>query len=235
MKTVILCGGFGTRLGQETQKIPKPMVRINGKPLIEWIIKIYTKYGYKDFILLTGYKHKVIEDYFNKKKFKNGISIKPIFTGLKTNTGGRILKLKKLFKIDEDFMLTYGDGLSSVNLKQLSRFHRKHSGVATITAVRPPARFGEVLFKKNTQKVEKFSEKPKTNDGWINGGFMVLNSKIFNYFRGNNEIFEFNVLKRLTDSKNLFAHKHKGIWQCCDTPRDKVLIAQIIKKKVIKF
>ena len=122
MKTVILCGGFGTRLGQETQKIPKPMIRINGKPLIEWIIKIYTKYGYKDFILLTGYKHKVIEDYFNKKKFKNGISIKPIFTGLKTNTGGRILKLKKLFKNNEDFMLTYGDGLSSVNLKQLSRF-----------------------------------------------------------------------------------------------------------------
>ena len=235
MKTVILCGGFGTRLGKETQKIPKPMIQINGKPLVEWIIKIYVKYGFKEFILVTGYKHKVIENYFKKKKFSNNVTVKFVYTGLKTNTGGRILKLKKLFKKEEDFMLTYGDGLSSVNIKKLTKFHKKHLGVVTITAVRPPARFGEVLFKDNSNQVKNFSEKPKTNNGWINGGFFVLNSKVFNFFKNKNEIFEYHVLKRLTVSNNLFAHKHRGIWQCCDTPRDKSLIIQIIKKNLLSL
>ena len=233
MKTVILCGGFGTRLGEETKKIPKPMIQINRKPLVEWIIKIYAKYGFKEFILVTGYKHKVIENYFKNRKFKNNISVKFFYTGLKTNTGGRIIKLKKLFKKNEDFMLTYGDGLSSVNLKKLTKFHKKHLGVATVTAVRPPARFGEVLFSNNSNKVKNFSEKPKTNKGWINGGFFVLNTKVFSFFKNRNEIFEYHVLTRLTKSGNLYAHKHKGIWQCCDTPRDKTLITQIIKKNVL--
>ena len=235
MKTVILCGGFGTRLGTETQKIPKPMIQINGKPLVEWIIKTYVKYGFEDFILLTGYKHKVIESYFKNKKFKNNIKIKLFYTGLKTNTGGRILKLKKIFNDNEDFMLTYGDGLSSINLKSLLKFHKKNTGIVTITAVRPPARFGEVLFKENTSMVSKFSEKLKTNNGWINGGFMILNSKVFNFFKKKNEIFEYHVLKRLTANNKLFALKHKGIWQCCDTPRDKISITQIIKSKKLKI
>ena len=233
MKTVILCGGFGTRLGEETKKIPKPMIQINRKPLVEWIIKFYAKYGFKEFILVTGYKHKVIENYFKNRKFKNNISVNFFYTGLKTNTGGRILKLKKLFKQNENFMLTYGDGLSSVNLKKLMKFHKKHLGVATVTAVRPPARFGEVLFSNNSNKVKNFSEKPKTNNGWINGGFFVLNSKVFSFFKNRNEIFEYHILKRLTKSSNLYAHKHKGIWQCCDTPRDKTLITQIIKKNLL--
>ena len=235
MKTVILCGGFGTRLGSETKKTPKPMIRINGKPLVEWIIKIYVKYGFKEFILLTGYKHKVIENYLKKKRFKNNVSVNFVYTGLKTNTGGRVLKIKSLFSKNEDFMLTYGDGISSVNIKNLLKTHKKKSNIATITAVRPPARFGEVHFEKNSYKVKKFSEKPKTNTGWINGGFMVLNSKIFNYFRKKNEILEYHILKRLTLSKKLFAIKHKGIWQCCDTPRDKVQITKILKKRLIKF
>ncbi len=235
MKTIILCGGFGTRLGGETYKIPKPMIQINGKPLVEWIIKTYVKYGFKDFILVTGYKHKIIEKYFKNKKFKNNITVKSFYTGLKTNTGGRILKLKKFFNEDEDFMLTYGDGLSSVNLKSLLSSHKKNLGIATVTAVRPPARFGEVLFEKNSSQVKKFSEKPKTNNGWINGGFMVLNSNVFKFFKTKNEIFEYHVLKRLTKNKKLFAHKHNGIWQCCDTPRDKILINKRIKSKKVKF
>ena len=235
MKTVILCGGYGTRLGKETQKIPKPMIKINGKPLVEWIIKIYAKYDFKEFILVTGYKHKIIENYFKKKEFKNNISVKCIYTGLKTNTGGRILKLKKLFEKNEDFMLTYGDGISSVNLLKLKRFHKKHLRVATVTVVRPPARFGVVSFNNNSNLVKKFSEKPKTDMGWINGGFFVLNSKVFNFFKNRNEIFEYQVLKRLTVSNNLFARKHKGIWQCCDTPRDKTLITKIIKNNLLKI
>ncbi len=235
MKTVILCGGFGTRLGNQTQKIPKPMIQINGKPLVEWIIKTYINFGFKDFILVTGYKHKVIEKYFKNKKFRNNITVEPFYTGLKTNTGGRILKLKKFFKKNEDFMLTYGDGLSSINLKNLLKLHKKNSSVVTVTAVRPPARFGEVLFEKNSSQVKKFSEKPKTNNGWINGGFMVLNSNVFKYFKSQNEIFEYHVLNRLTKSKKLFAHKHNGIWQCCDTPRDKILITQILRNKKIRF
>tara|TARA_B100000902_G_C26950703_1_gene735641 strand:- start:35 stop:742 length:708 start_codon:yes stop_codon:yes gene_type:complete len=235
MKTIILCGGFGTRLGSETKKTPKPMIKINGKPLVEWIIKIYIKYGFKEFILLTGYKHKVIENYLKKKRFKNNVSVKFIYTGLKTNTGGRVFKIKSLFSKNEDFMLTYGDGISSVNIKNLLKIHKKKSNIATITAVRPPARFGEIHFEKNSYKVKKFSEKPKTNVGWINGGFMVLNSKIFDYFRKKNEILEYHILKRLTLSKKLFAIKHNGIWQCCDTPRDKIQITEIIKKKIIKF
>jgi len=231
MKIVILCGGLGTRLGIETKKIPKPMVKICGKPILEHIIRRYLKFGFKDFILATGYKREEIEQYFNKLKIN--ANIKSIYTGLNTNTGGRILKLKKYFKNNENFMLTYGDGLSSQNFKFLNNFHKKNNKLATITVVRPPARFGEVNLNYKKNLVTNFKEKPKTNLGWINGGFFVLNYNVFDYFKKKNEIFEHGPLERLAKHKQLIAYKHVGNWQCMDTPRDKKILSNLIKNKKI--
>ena len=228
IKTVILCGGLGTRIGAETKKIPKPMIRINKKPLIEHIIKKFISHGFEEFILATGYKHKIIENYFKNKKY----NVKCVFTGIKTNTGGRVLKVKKFLKKSENFFLTYGDGISDQNLNKTLKHHLKYLKVGTITTVRPPARFGEVNISKNNI-VKKFKEKPNVNNGWINGGFFVFNYKIFSFFKYKNEIFEREPLERLVKKRQLSAFKHKGLWQCMDTPRDKKIISNILKEKKI--
>ena len=227
MKVIIFCGGLGTRLGIETKKMPKPMVKIGGIPIIERIMNLFFKNGYNDFILATGYKSKVFEQYFKKKKKFN---VKCIFTGLKTNTGGRLMKLKKCIKTNEDFFLTYGDGLSNQNIKKLLKFHKHKKKIGTITVVRPPARFGEVTIKRN-ELVSKFLEKPTVNNGWINGGFFVFNKNIFTYIKNKNEIFEKEPLQRIVKKKQLSAFKHEGIWQCMDTPRDKKTLVDLVKNK----
>lgn len=225
MKIVILCGGLGTRLGSDTKMTPKPMVKIGGKPILEHIINIYKRYGFNHFILALGYKGKIIREYF-----KNNNNIKCVNTGLKSNTGARLYKLKKYFNENENFMLTYGDGLSNQNIKKLLSFHIRHKKIGTITAVRPPARFGEVIIKKKIL-VAKFQEKPRVSSSWINGGFFVFNYKIFNYINNTNEIFEYGPLVRLVKAKQLAAYKHKGFWQCMDTPRDRKLLDKIIRSK----
>lgn len=222
MKTIILCGGFGTRLGLKTKKIPKPMVKIMGKPIVEHIINLYKEHGYKDFIIATGYKSEVLSKFFKEK------NIKCVFTGLNTNTGGRLLKLKKFIKKGENFFLTYGDALSNQNINDLLKFHMKKKKIATVTAVRPPARFGEIRIKKKFL-VASFKEKPNTSGGWINGGFFVLNFKFFSYLRKKNETLEREPMERLVKKNELAAYKHPGIWQCMDTPRDMVTISTLVK------
>ncbi len=223
-KVVILCGGLGTRIGHETKYKPKPMIKIGKKPIIWHLMKIYQSYGYNDFILSAGYKHKIIERYFrNSKEF----NIKIVNTGLKTNTAGRILLLKKYIK-EKYFFMTYGDGLSNVNLNKLLSFHLKNKAIATLTAVHPPVRFGELKFDK--KKIKSFIEKPQSGVGWINGGFFVLDKKIFSFIKNKNEVFEKNPLTKLTKIKKLFGFKHEGFWQCMDTVRDKIYLNEIITK-----
>ena len=224
MKVVILAGGFGTRLGEHTKHIPKPMIKICGKPILIHIINHYYKYGFKDFIIATGYKQEVIKKYF-KKKFKFKVRI--IFTGKKTMTGGRILRLKKY--LNEPFMLTYGDGVSNINLKKLLSFHKKNKKIATLSAVRPPARFGAIKINKNT--VKYFKEKSKLDEGWINGGFFVMDPKILNYIKNDTTFLEKEPLVNLSKKNQLNAYKHHGYWQCMDTYRDKLIIESHFKKK----
>ena len=227
MKVVILCGGFGSRLGRETKVIPKPMVKIDKDPIIVHILKHYYRYGYKEFILALGYKGQHIQNFFKKKKIK--FKVKTIFTGRKTLTGGRLLKLKKYLKNEKNFMLTYGDGISNQNIKTLIKFHSRHKKTATMTVVRPPVRFGEVTLKKD--KVVKFMEKPQIKTSWINGGFFVFSNKIFNYLSSFNEMLERKPMEKLYKKKELMAFKHHGFWQCMDTQRDKELLVELIRKK----
>jgi glucose-1-phosphate cytidylyltransferase len=227
MKVVILCGGLGSRLTEETKIKPKPMVKIYDKPILIHIMYSYYKYGFNQFILATGYKSSYIKNYFNKKKFP--FKIKIIYTGKNTMTGGRLLRLKKLFKEKEDFMLTYGDGLSNHNLLKLVKFHKTNKKIATLTAVRPPVRFGELSIKNIL--VTSFKEKQQFNDKWINGGFFVFNYKIFNYIKNDQIMLEREPLSKLSKNKQLMAYKHKGFWQCMDNMRDKILLAKLVKSK----
>ena len=224
MKVVILCGGLGSRLAEETKLIPKPMVKIGKIPIVQHIINFYESYGFQDFILATGYKKEFLERYFKKNK-----KVKCIFTGKNTLTGGRLLRLKNYFSKDENFFLTYGDGLSNQNLKNLIKFHRKHKKIATLTAVRPTARFGELKILKN--KVKKFQEKPQLKDNWINGGFFIFNEKIFNYVSGDKMMLEREPFLKLTKQNELMAFKHYGFWQCMDTMRDKNVLSKLWKEK----
>ena len=178
MKVVILAGGFGTRLSEYTKDIPKPMVKIAGKPIIFHIMSSYAKYGFKNFYIALGYKGKIIKKYFKKGFFDWNINL--IETGKKTMTGGRLKRLKKYIK-DETFLMTYGDGLSDVNIKKLVKFHKRGKKLVTLTAVRPPARFGAIKLKGNT--ISSFKEKSKLDEGWINGGFFVMEPKFFNYIK----------------------------------------------------
>lgn len=224
MKIVILCGGLGSRLSEETKLIPKPMVRIGSLPIIRHIINYYKSFGFNEFILATGYKKNILEKYFKKEK-----KIKCIFTGNNTLTGGRLLRLKKYFSKNENFMLTYGDGLSDVNLKKLLKFHMMHKKIATLTSVKPPARFGEVFISGN--RVSKFEEKSQLNQNWINGGFFVFNEKIFKYIKNDLIMLEREPFKKLTQKKELMAFKHFGFWQCMDTMRDKKTLNKLLKEK----
>jgi glucose-1-phosphate cytidylyltransferase len=225
MKVVVLCGGKGSRLSEETRFKPKPMVKIGSKPILEHIIKIYTKYGYKNFIFLLGYKGYLIKNFFSKKK--TNLNFKFINTGINTGTGGRLLMIKKYFDYNENFMLTYGDGLSNQNINKLVKYHLSHKKIATMTVVRPPARFGEVRL--NGKKIKLFTEKPQINSGWINGGFFVFNYKIFHFIKKYSDMLEKKPLEKVSQKNQLMAYKHENFWQCMDTLRDKNLLNKLIK------
>ena len=225
MKVVILAGGLGTRISEYTRNIPKPMIQIKGQPILLRIIKHYYKFGFKDFYIASGYKGKIIKNYFKNKKFNFKVNI--IDTGLNTMTGGRVLRLKKILK-SETFLLTYGDGLSDVNIKKLIRFHKKSKNYVTLTAVRPPARFGAIKLHGNRVKV--FKEKSRLDEGWINGGFFVMSPKIFEFIKNDKSYLERQPLENLSKKNKLGAYKHFGFWQCMDTLRDKEILEKKIKK-----
>ena len=225
MKVVILAGGLGSRLSEHTKTMPKPMVKINGVPIMLRLMSHYSKYGFKEFFIATGYKGNVIKKYFKKNFFNWKINV--IDTGKKTMTGGRLKRLKKYLK-DESFLMTYGDGLSNVNIKKLIKFHKRNKKMVTLTAVRPPARFGALKILNN--KVKYFKEKSKLDEGWINGGFFVINKDFFKYIRGDNTFLEREPLEKISKKKQLTAYKHTGFWQCMDTIRDKEILEKIVKK-----
>ncbi len=227
MKAIILAGGKGTRLAELTKLIPKPMVKIKKKPIILHIIEHFFKYGVKDIIVASGYKHKIIKDYFENKKLPKNCNIKVVNTGMNSLTGKRIKKLKRYFAKNENFFVTYGDGVSNINLNELFKFHIKNKKIATLTAVHPPARFGELEL--SGSKLIRFDEKPQLTKGWINGGFFVFNSKIFNFLGSKNEMLEREPVQRLLRRKNFMAYKHHGFWMCMDTSRDKLVLEKILK------
>ena len=226
MKVVIHAGGFGTRISEYTKTIPKPMISINKKPIIIHIMEHYVKYGFTDFYIALGYKGSVIKEYFKKKKF--GWNVHLINTGLKTMTGGRLKRLKK-FLGPETFLMTYGDGLSDINLKELLKFHNRHKKLVTLTAVRPPARFGAIKLK--GINVKTFKEKDKMDEGWINGGFFVIEPKFLNLIKNDDTFLEKEPLEKASFKNQLAAFKHKGFWQCMDSKRDKDKLEQILKNK----
>ena len=226
MKVVILAGGLGTRLSEYTKTIPKPMVSINGKPMLLRIMNYFYNYGFRNFYIALGYKGKVIKNYF--KKNKKDWDVKLIDTGINTMTGGRLKRLTKYLKNDR-FMLTYGDGLSNVNLKKLIKFHKQNKKLVTLTAVRPPARFGYLKLKGNL--VNYFKEKAKTDEGWINGGFFVIEPSFLKLIKSDKTYLEREPLEIITKNKKLAAFKHQDFWQCVDTKIDKKKLEIIIKKR----
>ena len=226
MKVVILAGGFGTRISEYTKTIPKPMITINKKPIIIHIMEHYFKHGFSDFYIALGYKSSVIKKYFKNKKFRWNVNL--VDTGLKTMTGGRLKRLKKILG-NEAFLMTYGDGLSNVNLTKLLKFHNVNKKLVTLTAVRPPARFGAIKLAGNNVKV--FKEKEKMDEGWINGGFFVMESKFLNYIKNDNTFLEKEPLERASKEGQLSAFKHEGFWQCMDTKRDRDKLEKILKEK----
>ena len=227
MIVVILAGGRGTRISEFTKLIPKPMIPIKNIPIIIHIMKHYSKFGFNDFIIATGYKGEIIKKYFTKNKNKKW-NVKIINTGKDTMTGGRLNRLKKYLK-NETFMLTYGDGLSTVNIQSLLNFHKKNKNYATLTAVRPPARFGAIKILR--KKVTYFKEKSALDEGWINGGFFIFESKIFKYLKGDKTFLERTPLEKISKIRKLGAFKHKGFWQCMDTVRDKEILEKSFRKK----
>jgi glucose-1-phosphate cytidylyltransferase len=245
MKTVILAGGLGTRLAEETEVRPKPMVEIGGKPLLWHLMNIYSAHGFSEFIVALGYKGEYIKEYFlNFYAFNNDLSIdlsrgdttvhhgrQPgwkvhlVDTGLKTGTGGRIKRLREWIG-GETFMLTYGDGVGDVNIRELIAFHKSHGKLATISAVRPPARFGGLHLNGGEQVVE-FTEKPQADGGWINGGFFVLEPGVTDFIAGDDTIWERDPLERLAREGQLMAYYHEGFWQPMDTLREKMLLENL--------
>ena len=230
MKVVILAGGKGTRIAEYSKKIPKPMVKINDVPIIVHIMKHYAKYGFDDFIIALGYKSSVVKKYFNKNQFD--WKIKLVDTGLNSMTGGRVRRLKKILG-NQTFMLTYGDGISNVNINKLLKFHRRNKNLITLTAVRPPSRFGAIKLKGNI--VKYFKEKSNIDEGWINGGFFVIEPDFINLIKNDNSYLEREPLELSSKKKELFAYRHEDFWQCMVTKRDKDLLEKILKKGEIKF
>ena len=225
---IILCGGFGSRLGIEGKKYPKALIKIGGKPIISHLIDFFKKQNYLNIYLATGHKHKQINNFIKKKKIFSHIKV--VNTGLNTMTGGRILRLKKYLKSFNQIMVTYGDGLSNINLNKLVNYHKKKKAFGTVTAVKPFSHFGELFLSKNNN-IYKFSEKEYLFNRWINGGFFVFENKIFDILRGDKEILEKKPLKILIKNKKLFAYKHKGFWKCLDNNKDKIEFNKLIKNK----
>ena len=249
MKVVILAGGFGTRLSEETDVKPKPMVEIGGKPILWHIMKTYSSYGFNDFIILLGYKGYTIKEFFSNYFLhqsdvtidlsNNSIDVHQnqsepwkvtlLDTGINTMTGGRIKQAKKYLG-KEDFLLTYGDGLSDVDISTLVDFHKKHKKAITMTAVQPDGRYG-ALDIKGDNLISSFDEKPKGDGSWINGGFFVCKSVVFDYIDGDETMFEQEPLSRLASNNQLMAFKHQGFWQCMDTLRDKKVLCDLWNNK----
>lgn len=244
MKTVILAGGLGTRLSEETATKPKPMVEIGGKPILWHIMQMYASYGYKEFIVALGYKGDLIKSYFTDYKLKSSSffidlatgdvrliedtcedwNVGLIDTGEKTATGGRIKRMSRYIG-NQTFMMTYGDAVASVDLHKLVKFHRSHGRLATITAVRPSSRFGGIEFENG--RVVEFVEKPQIGEGWINGGFFVLEPQVMDYIEGDDTAFERQPLERLAHAGELMAYEHAGFWQPMDTLREVKLLNDI--------
>jgi glucose-1-phosphate cytidylyltransferase len=241
MKVVILAGGLGTRLAEETDLRPKPMVEIGGSPILWHIMKLYAHHGFKDFLVALGHKGEIIKrfflDYYQLKgsmtlDLAHGAlttherecedwTVGLMDTGPGTNTGGRVKRLEALLR-GGTFMVTYGDGVCDVDLRELLKFHRRSGRIATVTAVRPPARFGGLVL--DGDRVAHFTEKPQAGEGWINGGFLVFEPAVFDYLEGDHSGLETQALERLADEGELAAYKHEGYWQCMDTLRDKRLL-----------
>jgi glucose-1-phosphate cytidylyltransferase len=244
MKVGILAGGLGTRLSEETSIKPKPMVEIGGKPILWHIMKIYASYGFNEFVIALGYKGEVIKDYFlNYHHYYHNLTVETqsgkvithgkesenwtihlLDTGQDTQTGGRVKQIAE-FIGNEAFMLTYGDGVCDVDINALVEFHKKNKKLATLTAVRPPARFGHLVFE--GEQVIRFDEKPQVGEGWINGGFFVLQPEIVNYIESNSTYWEREPLEQLATENQLCAYKHEDFWQCMDTLRDVQLLQKL--------
>ena len=227
MKVVILAGGLGTRISEYTKSVPKPMIKVLGKPILMRIIEHFAKHGHREFYIATGYKSKIIEDYFKTIKANKKYKINIINTGKSTLTGGRLKRLKHY--LNETFLMTYGDGLSSVNINKLIKFHNKNKKMVTLTAVRPPARFGAIKIINNS--VKYFREKSSLDEGWINGGFFVIEPKFLSLIRGDGTYLEQEPFRKISKKKQLVAYKHKGFWQCMDTIRDKEILEKKIRNK----
>ena len=254
MKVVILSGGFGTRISEYTSVIPKPMIRIGGKPILEHIMGIYSKYGYEDFYLALGYKAEIIKEYFYNYEFinsdfkvnlKSGVkkfyqenskdwNVNLINTGINTMTGGRLKRLKKYLGNDT-FLLTYGDAVTDLNISRVVNYHKEHGRLVTVTGVRPPARFGELKLNPNTNEVINFKEKPNITQGWINGGFFVIEPQFLNYIESDESILEKEPLEKAALDNQLMAFLHDGFWHCIDTKRDKDNLEEIYKKNSSKW
>jgi glucose-1-phosphate cytidylyltransferase len=243
MKAVILAGGLGTRLAEETHSRPKPMVEVGGMPILLHIMKIFSFYGVNDFIICLGYKGYFIKEYFDnfhlrnsdvtfniknnsKKVIKNiheNWNVTCVDTGDRTLTGGRIKRIREYLENDEPFFLTYGDGVADINLKSLLDFHRAHGKLATVTAVNPPSRFG-ILRIDEQNKVKQFNEKPNNDNSWINGGYFVLHPSVIDYIEGDMTSWELEPLQKITKKNELAAYKHSGFWQPMDTLSEKKML-----------
>jgi glucose-1-phosphate cytidylyltransferase len=245
MKAVILAGGLGSRLSEETVLRPKPMVEVGGKPILWHIMNIYSSHGVDEFIVALGYKAEIIKDYFlNFYALNNDISVdlntgktvihdgsQPkwkvhlVDTGLYTETGGRLKRLSSWLGKDETFMFTYGDGVADINIRNLLRFHKAHGKLATVTAVRPPARFGRMTIEGDV--VQDFAEKPEAGEGWINGGFFVLEPGVLDYIEGDDTRWEQGPIERLAREGHMVSYRHSGFWSCMDTLREKNLLEEL--------
>lgn len=251
MKVVILAGGFGTRISEESMVKPKPMIEINGQPILWHIMKEYSHYGFNEFIICAGYKQHIIKEYFanyylhhsnitfdfskdNSMIVHNNIvepwKVTIVDTGLNTLTGGRIKRVRDYIG-NETFLLTYGDGVCDVNITDIVEFHKKHGKLATMTAVQPGGRFGTLEINSD-DSIERFAEKKKEDGGWINGGYMVLEPQVIDYIEGDMTTLEKEPLEKLSEEGQLIAYKHKGFWQCMDTMKEKIYLEELLTNKV---
>jgi glucose-1-phosphate cytidylyltransferase len=228
MKVIILAGGLGTRISEETEDKPKPMVLIGDKPILWHLMNIYAHQGYTDFVIATGYKGEVIDEWV-RTQTNSTWSIEAIDTGQNVMTGGRIKRILQEFP-NERVMVTYGDGLANINLNQLLAFHNRHEKLATVTAVRPPARFG--VLESLDGLVTHFGEKNQTDTGWINGGFFVLEPQVIDYIKNDNQAFEADCLPLLVRDQQLTAYEHEGFWQPMDTLREKQILTEFAKADI---
>lgn len=247
MKVVILAGGYGTRISEESMARPKPMIEIHGQPILWHIMKEYSYYGFHEFIICAGYKQQVIKEFFadyylhrsdvtfdfssgNAMTVHNNIAepwkVTVVDTGMDTMTGGRIKRIRN-YTGGETFLLTYGDGVCDVNIREVLEFHRKHGKLATVTAVQPGGRFGALEIN-NYDMIERFAEKRKEDGGWINGGYMVLEPQVFDYIAGDRTAFEAEPMERLSGEGNLVAFRYRGFWQCMDTMKDKLYLERLL-------